>query len=475
MEVMSSLDSAFLRMETANTSLHIASLAIFEGPAPAYDELFDLIARKLADLPRYTQRVREVPLWLGRPVWVQDPNLNLHYHLRHTVLPRPGGDDEVRTLMARLMSAQLDRSRPLWEEWLVEGLDADRWALIGKVHHCMVDGVAGTDILSKLLDTERAPKRDPFVGQPIPRVSSEPSRLRLLGSALTTLPHRPVQGVRSVADAVTHPQRTRESATLLARGALSWTRLAKPAESSSLTGSLGRARAWDFTHTTFDEIKAVRAAYGGSFNDVVVSAIARGFRDLLIERGERPGAHAVRTLIPVSVRGGTEGTANEVSAMIADLPVDAADPVARYQAVCAQMNRLKESGEIQMGELIADAGGWTSPLLLSIGLKGAFRLPHRHLVTVATNVPGPRVPLYGAGRRLIELYPYVPIADRMRIGVAMTSYNRMLTFGITADAASTPDLPVLTAGITEGMRELVAAANGVNPLAASKRIRAQTA
>ncbi len=475
MEVMSPLDSAFLRMETANTSLHIASLAIFEGPAPAYDDLFDLIARKLVDLPRYTQRVREVPLWLGRPVWVTDPHLNLHYHLRHTVLPRPGGAAELRTLMARLMSAQLDRSRPLWEEWLVEGLDGGRWALVGKVHHCMVDGVAGTDILSKLLDTEPAPVRDPFIGQPIPEDGCEPSSLRLLGSALTSLPHRPIRGVRAVTGAAAHPQRTLESATVLAHGALSWSRLAKPAESSSLTGPLGRARAWDFTQTTFDDIKTVRAAYGGSFNDVVVSAIARGFRDLLIERGERPGAHAVRTLIPVSVRGGSEGVANEVSAMIADLPVDAADPVARYQAVCAEMSRLKESGEIQLGELFADFGGWASPLLLSIGLKGVFRLPHRHLVTVATNVPGPRTTLYAAGRRLLELYPYVPIADRIRIGVAMTSYNRVLTFGITADAASTPDLAVLTAGIGEGMRELVEAANGVNPLATSKRARAQTA
>ncbi len=475
MEVMSPLDSAFLRMETADTSLHIASLAIFEGPAPTYDDLFDLIARKLVDLPRYSQRVREVPLWLGRPVWTSDPNLNLHYHLRHTVLPRPGGDDELRTLMARLMSTQLDRSRPLWEEWLIEGLEGGRWALVGKVHHCMVDGVAGTDILSKLLDTEPAPKRDPFIGQPIPYESSEPSTLRLLSSALTTLPHRPVQGIRTVAAAAAHPARTLESASLLARGALSWTRLAKPAESSSLTGPLGRARAWDFTRTTFDDIKTVRAAYGGTFNDVVVSAITRGFRDLLIERGERPGAHAVRTLIPVSVRGGTEGVANEVSAMIAELPVDAADPVARYQAVCAQLSQLKESGEIQLGELIADAGGWTSPLLLSIGLKSVFRLPHRHLVTVATNVPGPRTPLYAAGRRLLELYPYVPIADRIRIGVAMTSYNRVLTFGITADAASTPDLAVLTAGISAGMRELVQAATGENPMAVSKRGRAQTA
>ena len=475
MEVMSPLDSAFLRMETSNTSLHIASLAIFEGPAPTYDELFEIFARKLVDLPRYRQRVREVPLWLGRPVWVEDPNLNLHYHLRHTVLPRPGGDDELRTLMGRLMSTQLDRSRPLWEEWLVEGLSGGRWALVGKVHHCMVDGVAGTDILSKILDTEREPQHEPCFGQPIPDVSSEPGKARLLASALTSLPHRPVNGVRAAVDAVARPQRTWDNAQLLAHGALTWTRLAKPAESSSLTGPLARARSWDFTRTTFDDIKAVRAAYGGSFNDVVVSAIARGFRDLLIERGERPGAHAVRTLIPVSVRGGSEGLANEVSAMIADLPVDAADPVARYQAVREQMARLKESGEVELGEVLAGVGGWTSPLLLSIGMKSVFRLPHRHLVTVATNVPGPRRPLFAAGRRLLELYPFVPIADRIRIGVAMTSYDRVLTFGITADAASTPDLPVLTEGISEGMRELVEAARGVNPLNKRKRVSAQTA
>ena len=143
-----------------------------------------------------------MPLWLGRPVWVEDPNLNLHYHLRHTVLPRPGGDDELRTLMGRLMSTQLDRSRPLWEEWLVEGLAGGRWALVGKVHHCMVDGVAGTDILSKILDTEPAPKREPCFGQPIPDVGCEPGSARLLASALTSLPHRPVNGVRSVVDAV---------------------------------------------------------------------------------------------------------------------------------------------------------------------------------------------------------------------------------------------------------------------------------
>jgi WS/DGAT/MGAT family acyltransferase len=461
MEVMSPLDSAFLRMENANTSLHIASVAIFEGPAPTYDEMFRLLARKIGVLPRYTQRIREVPLWLGRPVWVDAPDLDLHYHLRHTVLPRPGGANELRALMARLMSQQLDRSKPLWEDWLVDGLEGGRWALISKVHHCMVDGVAGTDLLSQLLDSEPNPA-PPDVADVarIPTSSPDPGAMRLLGSALTTIPLRPAAAVRSVAGAVAHPRRSLGDAVLLARGARAWTRLAVPAEASSLTGPLGRFRSWDFTRTTFDDIKAVRRAHGGSFNDVVLAAITRGFRDLLLERGERPDDQAVRTLIPVSVRKPGGGGANEVSAMIADLPVHEADPVARLKAVSEELDRLKSSGEVQVAELMFEVGDWTSPLLLAIGMTGVSRLPHRHLVTVATNVPGPRERLYAMGRQLLELYPYVPVANRVRIGVAMTSYDRVLTFGITADADSTPDLGVLTAGITEGMRELVEVSGG---------------
>ncbi len=478
MEVMSPLDSAFLRLETRDTSLHIASVAIFEGPAPAYVDLLDLLARKLGELPRYRQRIREVPLWLGRPVWVDDPSIDLRYHLRRTALPSPGGPLELRTLMARLMSQQLDRRRPLWEDWIVEGLEGGRWALVSKVHHCMVDGIAGTDLLTRLLDSEPGGNREPGGsrepgGNEVPapvevwRPAPEPSNARLLAAALTSLPHRPVAAARAAVDAAVHPRRTAEGGFLLARGALAWSRLAVPVEASSLSGPLGRARAWDYTRTTFEEIKAVRQAHGGTFNDVVLAAIAGGFRELLSSRGERPEDHVLRTLIPVSVRGPGGGAVdNEVSAMIADLPMAVSDPVERLAAVSAELDRLKASGEIEIAELMTAAGGWTSPLVLAVGLTGAFRMPHRHLVTVATNVPGPAVPLYALGRRLLELYPYVPIADRVRIGVAMTSYDRVLTFGITADAVSTPDIAVLTAGITEGMRALVAASGGSGVLRA---------
>lgn len=456
MEVMSPLDSAFLRLETSRTSLHIASIAIFEGPPPGHDEILALFRRKLGGLPRYCQRIREVPLWMGRPVWVDDPQLDLRYHVRRTALPQPGGDAELRTLMARLMSQQLDRSRPLWEDWVVEGLEGDRWALISKVHHCMVDGIAGTDLLTRLLDTD--PAGVGTAATPMPRAAAEPGAVSLLASALSTVPHRPLAAARTVAGAVAHPRRTIGAGALLARGALAWSRLVAPEAPSSLTGPLGRARSWDHTRTSFDDIKRVRASHGGSFNDVVLAAITRGFRDLLLSRGEEPDAEAVRTLIPVSVRAPDGGEVdNEVSAMIAHLPVQVSDPLERLAAVRGELDRLKRSGEVEVAELLSEAGGWTSPLLLAVGLTGAFRLPQHHLATVATNVPGPRAPLYALGRRMVELYPYVPIADRIRIGIAMTSYDRVLTFGVTADSASTPDLGILTAGITEGMRELVAA------------------
>lgn len=462
LEVMSSLDSAFLRMESPTISLGIASVAIFEGPAPAYDDLVRLFESKLPVLPRYRQRVREVPLWLGRPVWVDDATIDVKAHLRHTALPSPGGPDELRALMGRVMSHPLDRSRPLWEDWVVEGLQGGRWALISKVHHCMVDGIAGTNLLTKVLSTE------PFSGDqidmsPALAPTSEPNGMRLLATAFTTLPeHLLTMVARTAAGVVTHPRRATHDAKLLARGALEWTQLAVPAKPSSLSGPLGKARAWDYTHTTFDDIRAVRTAHGGSFNDVVLAVITRGFRDLLIARGEAPDDHAMRTLIPVSVRKADAmgRVDNEVSAMIIELPVHESDPLARLAAVSLEMDRCKDSGQVEVAELLTEAGGWTSPLLLSIGLTGASRLPQRQLVTVATNVPGPREVLYAFDRRLLALYPYVPIASRVRIGVAMMSYDRVLTFGITADAVSTPDIAVLTAGISQGMRELVDASSG---------------
>ena len=455
MEVMSPLDTAFLRLESRSTSLHIGSVGIFDGPPPTAEQVHAAFTAKLHLVPRYHQRVREVPLRLGRPVWVEDPTFDLGYHLRHTALPRPGSDAQLRELVGRLMSQQLDRGKPLWETWVVHGLERDRWAVVSKIHHCMVDGVAGTDLMSLVLDVTPDAVAAATVLQ---EAAAEPGNTRLLLTAVTSIPHQPATVVRGSWQAVRHPRRTAEQVVVLSRGAGSFARLAKPATASSLSGLLGPHRKWSWTRATLDDVKTIRRLHGGTVNDVVLAAITRGFRDLLLSRGESPDPQAVRTLVPVSVRHEDQhgNFDNRVSAMIAHLPVSALDPLARLAAVRMELGRLKRSGESQVGELVTSAAMLAWPPLLSFGLTGMFRLPHRHLVTVATNVPGPPVPLWMCGRRLREYYPYVPLADRVRIGVAITSYDGVLGFGVTADSDSFPDLTVLVDGIGSELQDLLA-------------------
>jgi len=455
-EVMSPLDSAFLRLEDRHTSLHIASIAIFDGPPPTYQEVTALFVAKLPKLPRYRQRVREVPLQLGRPVWVEDPKFSLGYHLRHTALPQPGSTAQLHALVGRLMSQQLDRSRPLWESWIVEGLEDGRWALINKVHHCMVDGIAGTDLLSAVLD------QSPEPSAPVPdswRAATAPGRLSLIGSAAATLPRHPADALRQVIASARQPRATAAAVLTRLHGVLGFLELTRPAPSSSLSGSLGAARCWGSAQMSLDDVRTVRRGLGGTVNDVVLAAVTGGFRDLLLSRDELPAKHVLRTLVPVSIRTREQRGQydNRISAVVAELPVHEPDAIARFAAVRTEMDRLKASGEAQAGGILTDIAKYVPPVLLSAGLTGIFRVPQRSVVTVATNVPGPRAPLYAAGRLLRELYPYVPIADRLRTGVAISSYEGTLYFGITADRDSTPDLGVLSAGIEDAMRELVKA------------------
>ena len=457
MDVLSPLDAAFLRLEDRSTSLHIASVAVFDGPAPTYEQVLAAYRAKLHLVPRYRQRVREVPLQLGRPVWVDDPHFSLTYHVRHTALPHPGSDSQLRTLVGRLMSQQLDRGKPLWETWVVEGLQGGRWAVVSKVHHSMVDGIAGTDLVSLVLDS--SPDAVTPAALP-PPVAREPGTVELLRTAVTGVPRpRPSALLRTAR----HPRSTARAAALTARGALSYVRLARPAAPSSLSGPLTPHRVWGCTSVTLDDVRVVRRVLGGTVNDVVLAAVTRGFRDLLLHRAEVPSRHEVRTLVPVSARAPDQRGRfdNRVTAVIAELPVAVAGPAARLAAVRHELDRLKHSGEAQFGVLVTSAAAYAPPLLLSLGLTGVFRVPHRHLVTVATNVPGPQQPLYLCGRQMRAYYPYVPIADRVRVGVAVTSYDGVLWFGVTADEDSTPDLQVLLDGIDSEVRELVALSEGL--------------
>ncbi|MDQ1444691.1 MAG: diacylglycerol O-acyltransferase / wax synthase [Acidimicrobiaceae bacterium] len=446
MDRMSPLDASFLHIENENNHMHIASVAIFEGPAPDCAEVMAMVESKLTLVPRYRQKVRFVPLELGRPLWVDDPHFNLGYHVRATALPHPGGDQQLRNLVGRVMSQQLDRSKPLWEMWMVEGLEDGHWALLSKTHHAMVDGVSGTDLLSVVLDTEASPARQPVAEfEPEP----EPNRPRLVADALRDRLANPYEQYRVVRSAT---RQVRD----VARGLRSMAGLVRPTPSSTLNGPIGPHRTWAWARSSLADVKTVRGALGGTVNDVVLAAITRGFRDLLIGRGEGVD-RVVRTLVPVSVRSEAErGTYNnKVSAMFAALPVGIEDPTERLDAIKEQMTGLKESKQAVAGEVLTSLTGFAPPQLLALGTRVFSRVQQRNVNTVTTNVPGPQYPLYAVGRRMLEAFPYVPLAGSVRIGVAIFSYNGLLNFGITGDLDTAPDIEVLARGIEEGMAELV--------------------
>ncbi|GAC1444400.1 MAG: diacyglycerol O-acyltransferase [Mycobacteriales bacterium] len=457
MQRLSPLDASFLHLEDENSSMHIGSTAIFEGPAPTEDEFRAMVASKLPLVPRYRQRVRFVPLEMGRPLWEDDPNFNICYHVRHTALPSPGGQPQLRNLIGRVMSQMLDRTKPLWEMWVVEGLEDGHWALISKTHHAMVDGVSGTDLLAVMLDSSPDPDR-PTEQDWNPDAPA--SRARLLANAVGERVVSPYEIVRSARRVVRAPRTFAKDAFATAQGLSSMLGLAVPTAATSLNGPIGPHRRYSWARGSVSEVKGVRSALGGTLNDVVLAAISQGFRELLVSRGEDVDGRTVRSLVPVSVRrAGEKGTYNNrVSAMFAELPVGIADPVERLRAVTAQLARLKESNQAVAGDVLTGLAGFAPPVLLSVGTRVAMRAPQRNINTVTTNVPGPRIQLYAAGRKMLEAFPYVPLAGRVRIGIAIFSYLDTVNFGVTGDYNTTEDLDVLAHGIEAGMADLVKAA-----------------
>jgi diacylglycerol O-acyltransferase len=461
MDRLSPLDAMFLHVEDGIGHMHIASCAVLEGPAPPYEEVVALIESKLPLIPRYRQRVRFVPGGLGRPVWVDDPHFRLDYHVRHTALPPPGSIQDLRNLMGRLMSQELDRNRALWETWIVEGLDDGTWALISKVHHCMVDGVSGTDLMAVVLDSERdGEPPEPEEWKPSP----EPSDAELLRHAFSDTLTTPAEMVRWGRSLTRHPRRVSGELGEMWQGAQSLSGRLRPNVELSIEGSIGPHRRWAWARSNLDEIKRIRAGLGGTVNDVVLAAITSGFRDLLLSRGDPVEEDTVvRTLIPVSVRSGDDHTPNnQVSGMIAELPVGIDDPVERLDAIRTQMQDLKGSHQADAGKALTDIANVTPPALLAFSLRTSAsmlrRAPQRSVNTVTTNVPGPRVPLFACGRELLEYFPFVPLSHGVRTGVAILSYNRKVAFGVTGDWDTVPDIDVLTEGIESGMEGLLEAA-----------------
>jgi WS/DGAT/MGAT family acyltransferase len=454
MEHLTALDATFLEVEDTDphVSLAIGGVSIMEGPAPTYEEFVSAFADRVETIPRCKQLLRTHPLDLGSPEWVADPHFDISRHLHRLALPHPGGDAELFELVASLMERRLDRERPLWDCFIIEGLSDDRWAVLTKLHHCIADGIATTQMLAKFSDDGGG---DTFATDL--RAAKEPDR-RWFG--LPKLSLNPLSWASGIA-------RTACSAAVavehVAVGAAELTAsLLNPAPETSLSGSVTSMRRFSVARVPLADLHEIRHAFGVTLNDVALSAITNSYRKMLLERGEQPGHNSLRTLVPVSVRGTNHFnmTDNQVSAMLPLLPVDEADPVKQLQIVHSRLVHAKGSGQREGGSALVSVAknapfafsAWTVRLLT--------RLPQRAVVALATNVPGPRGEQKLMGRRVLEILPIPPIALQLRTAVAMVSYADNFVFGITADFDAAPDVDALTAGIEDGVARLLEISRG---------------
>ena len=453
---LSGLDSSFLHLERGHAHMHVAAAMVLEGPAPAYDELVARIVSRLHLVPRYRQRLAFVPLGQGRPVWVDDPHFNVAFHVRHTALPSPGGETELKKLCGRVFAQELDRSRPLWELWLVEGLGEDRFALLSKTHHALVDGVSGVDIMTVLFDTSP----DPVPAGPVPEWVPRPlpSDAQLLADALLERATVPAEIVRGVRHAFRGP---RQLATRLGQAAVGVGAIARVVQSappSPLNVRIGPHRRFSWVAADLQDFKAVKDALGGTVNDVVLAAVAGALGRYLRRRGELDDGLVLRAMVPVSVRADLERGAlgNRVAAMWASLPVAIEDPVERLLTISREMDGVKQSGQAVGAQVLTELTGFAPPTIVAQAARLQTR--QRLFNLVVTNVPGPQFPLYMLGRRLDAMYPMVPLAAGQALGIAIISYDGHLDFGLGADFDALPDLEDLAADLRAAVAELVTAA-----------------
>jgi len=479
-ERLSGLDNSFLLLESRTTYMHIAVTAVFEpgtlvrpGGGLDIDALRRHVASRLDLIPRYRQRLTHIPL-VQEPVWVDDDDFDLTYHVRHSSLPKPGGDAELRRLCARILERHLDRARPLWEIWFIEGLEGDRFAMLSKVHHCMVDGIAGVDLLAALLGAHPqppepvaadAPRGDGWTPRPVPSdaqlVREEVLRrargvTRLLGSATSLL--------RQAAQ--TPPATVRSRAAALGqavRRALDTDRVPLP-----FNDSIGPHRRVAWLSFDLARVKAIKDALGGSLNDVVLAVVAGGLRSFLAMRGMDPDRLAhVRAAVPVSVRGNEDGAAgNRVSAWIVALPISESDAWRRLTAVRVATDELKRSGVATGVQAITEVAELGGSNLLGWTLRVAGKM--RPYDVVVTNVPGPPMPFYLMDAPMALAYPHLPLFERQGLGIALLSYAGRLSWGLIADWQLVPDLDELAGAVERAFDELLDTAALVAAAAAAE-------
>jgi WS/DGAT/MGAT family acyltransferase len=433
--------------------MHVAGVFVFEGKLEV-ERLRAYVESRLHLIPRYRQRIESIPLE-NHPVWVDDERFNLQYHVRHTSLPAPGEDRQLKRLCGRILSQQLDRGKPLWEIWFVEGLEHERFALVSKVHHCMVDGVSGNDLLQVLLSPLPEKSFDPA---PTWVPNRPPGAARLLRDATLRRVGLPLRVAGELRRAVRQPEGVREAlrglGDALAMGL-------RPAADTPFNQPIGPHRRFDWLAFDLDEVKRVKRALGVTVNDVVLATVAGGVGRFLRQRGisaTKQRSFDFRVVCPVSVRSESErGTlGNRVSSMIAPLPIAEADPRRRLQRVSETMGDLKESKQALGAEVLSSVSEWTAPTLMSVAARLGFR--NRVSNMVVTNVPGPQIPLYLLGRRMTECYPMVPLFTNQGLGIALFSYAGGLYWGLSADWDLFPDLHDFVVCIDAAFRELCEAA-----------------
>jgi WS/DGAT/MGAT family acyltransferase len=454
------LDASFLALERLETPMHVGSLAVFEA-APFVDEngrfrlveARDLVATRLHLIPRFRKKIMQVPLDAGYPIWVDDERFDIGYHVRLTALPTPGTRLQLLNLFERVQAQVLDRSRPLWELWFVEGLEGGHVALMQKTHHALVDGVSGVDVATVLLDFEPTP---PPVEVPEWKPAPAPPQARLLIDSVKGL----LEGPRAIAGALRSaaevPRRAADTLGRIARSFATLSEGGAVAPRTSLNRSvIGRNRRFGLVRASLDDVKAIRRAFGGTINDVVLAGVTGGVREVLEERGELHPGLTLKVFCPVSVRAESEHLAlgNRVSGMFVPIPVGEPDPLTRLEAIHASTAGLKEREQAVAADTLVQLTNFGAPTLLSLAARLGHSQPFFNLV--CTNVPGPQVPLYCMGARMLEAFPMVPLSKNLNVGIAILSYCGTLHIGVLADRDQWDDLDTLEAGIDDAFSELL--------------------
>jgi WS/DGAT/MGAT family acyltransferase len=462
------LDASFLHLETPRTHMHIGGVAIFE-PSPLgtgralYDGLAKAIAPRLDLMPRYRQKLAFVPLSLDTPVWVDDPDFDMSNHLLRAALPKPGGDQELRELIGRVFSRQLDRRRPLWEIYIVEGLHDGRWALLTKSHHAMVDGISNLELATILLDTDKEPSGHPF-GVSRWEARESPSGMGLLINSLrerVTRPARLLSAARAVAG---QPGRLANALRDTASGLAAMAGHIGAAK-SAINGDTGPSRSLAYSRFPLEDFRLIKSVFGGTINDAVLAVVAGGLRHFLIARGLDPDdeQQALQALCPVSIRDSTERTAlgNRLAMLLVKLPIAEADPGQRIATVRTTVDRLKARKQAVGADFLLNLAGFSPSTLHAMVARASLRQIAFNLIV--TNVPGPQLPLYCQGAKLVEVFPIAFLYDGQQLAIAIFSYAGTLNFGYLVDSQGIPDVDVFAQCVEEGLRELLEAARAATP------------